>query len=134
MKNRMSGKERLKAALLGEEVDRIPLWLREGFEYGEDIKEDDFTANWKCDVAYKELVKELFQIADFFEDVSIYPDNRYLLIPDKYIERSKCIYTSKNSMEYNTIIHTPTGDLNAKTEYRRGGNRQVGQKNTLLNL
>ena len=27
----MNGKERLQAAIKGESVDRVPIWLREGF-------------------------------------------------------------------------------------------------------
>ena len=52
----MTGKERMLAAIKGEPVDRVPIWLREGFDFQHPIASaDDFSMSWKKDPRYIEL-------------------------------------------------------------------------------
>ncbi len=63
----MTSKQRIRAAMKGEPVDRPPIWLREGFNIGGDIQGEpmadvlgsggdaDFTLGWKLESLYREL-------------------------------------------------------------------------------
>ena len=79
----MTGKERLLAAMRGEEVDRAPIWLREGFPVlGCPADADDFQLGWQADPLYHDLFDTVTPHADVFSGWGIPCTNRDLLVPD----------------------------------------------------
>ena len=132
----MTGKQRMYAAIKGEEVDRPPIWLREGFNIGGNIKEEpmqdvhgsadehdaDFYLGWKNEPLYRELFEYVEDAADTMVswDLDGYL-NRFLVIPPKYI------HDKETRIDDDTIIvdgwvDTPRGKLTWQDKLSRGLN------------
>lgn len=132
----MTGKERLYAAIKGKEVDRPPLWLREGFNIGGPIKEEpmqdvhssggeesvDFFLGWKDEPLYRELYDYVKDTADTMVswDLNGYL-NRFMVIPPEFIQ------TEEKKVDENTYmvegkVRTPKGELTFKDKLLRGVN------------
>ena len=121
MKGEMTGKQRLTAALKGEPVDRVPIWLREGFPIAEPFPEpDDFTRGWQYDHIYQDL----------FRDISPYADailgwgfggwaNRFLMTPPHRIHTRETM-VGADLKRVEGVVDTPRGDLVFVDEVKRG--------------
>ena len=121
MNGEMTGKERLTAALKGEPVDRVPIWLREGFPIGESYPEpDDFTRGWQHDQIYQDLFRDISPYADAIYRWGISGwMNRFLMMPPHRIHtRETMVGTDLKRVE--GIIDTPRGDLTFVKEVKRG--------------
>ena len=123
--NQMSGRERWMSALLGKPVDRIPNWLLSplNFDPTENFT-NHFALDWKMDSRYRKMMTEFsgLGLIDEIRQVSIYPFNRYLLIPQKFIENKTVIQKDSVTMERAAVVHTPHGDLFTLSETKRGVN------------
>jgi uroporphyrinogen-III decarboxylase len=130
----VTGKERLFAAITGKDVDRPPIWLREGFNIGGPILgeplldvlgeggDTNFTTSWKLDPQYQELFEFLSPHVEVIRswDIGSYI-NRYLMIPPKYIKR--CVrQIDKNTIMIDGTIETQNGVLTFKDQLTRGFN------------
>ena len=131
---RMTGRQRLLAALRGEPVDRPPIWLREGFNIGADPMgepmEDvlgagggqELLIGWKRDPAYQELfsfVSPHVEVMRSWGTGGVI--NRFLMIPPEHIHREE------RQIDHDTIhvdgrVDTPKGPLKFRDEIRRGIN------------
>lgn len=115
----MSGRARLEAAFRGEAVDRVPIWLREGFPVLEGpANEDDYQRGWQADTLYRELFDDIAPHADTMEGWSIPGMNRMLLVPPEVIETTRETI-SPDLERVRTTIHTPRGDLAGANELQR---------------
>ena len=82
----MTGKERLRAAMKGEALDRVPIWLREGFFlYNGFSDADDFRNGWQQDPVYRDLCTYVEPYIDYFVPWNIGALNRFLMIPPSAI-------------------------------------------------
>jgi uroporphyrinogen-III decarboxylase len=132
----VTGKERLLAALRGQEVDRPPIWLREGFNIGGDIRGEplqnlkgleaklapDFCLGWKDDSLYRELFEFVDPVADTMVSWNIGEHiNRFLVIPPGYIHR-EVKQVDDRTLIVDGTIETPRGVLTFKDKLIRGIN------------
>lgn len=132
----MTGKERMLAAICGKEVDRPPIWLREGFNIGGNIKGEplqnlkgmerelssDFYLGWKDDPLYRELFEYLNSVADTMVSWNIAEHiNRFLVIPPEHIRR-KIVKIDDCTCIIDGWIETPRGALTFKDKLIRGFN------------
>ncbi len=116
----MTSAARLLAAYRGEPVDRVPVWLREGFPLsGELPAADDFARGWQADPLYRELYEYVAPRVDWIAHWAVNGTNRWLMIPASAIE-SETVETSADRRQVRSTVHTPRGDLFAAREYRRG--------------
>lgn len=108
----MTGKERFLAATLGEPVDRVPIWLREGFDFHQPLPEaDDFTYGWRATPEYRAL----WEFARPWCDMRVRwaPGghfNRTLGIDPRLIEAQTEDLDAETRRTVRTV-HTPDGDL-----------------------
>jgi hypothetical protein len=122
------------AAIKGEQVDRPPIWLREGFNIGgdpmgepmEDVLgggvEPEFLLGWKKDPLYQELLRHVEPHVDVMRSWSINGFiNRFLMIPPKHIHR-ETVPVDKDTFQVNGWVETPAGRLTFKDEIKRGIN------------
>jgi len=119
----MTGKERFRAAMHGEPVDRVPIWLREGFDFHLPLPgEGHFTLGWRADPHYLEL----WEFAREFGDLRIgwSPGghfNRFLgITPGAMVTETEVL--DEDRRRTHTTIRTPRGDLTGIRETRRGTN------------
>ena len=106
----MTSKERMYAAYRGDPVDRVPIWLREGFALSHPPAEaDHFNAGWQTDPLYRELIDYVKPHADDIVGWGI-PGNRLLMIPGRYI-RSQTVEDAPTHRIDEITIDTPSGDL-----------------------
>jgi len=118
----MTGKERTLATMRGEEVDRVPIWLREGFPVTEGPADaDDYANGWQADPAYRELFEYVAPYGEVVSGWGAAPFNRMLMIPPKYM-RGEREEVSKDLIRSHTYVDTPRGELHGITEMRRGLN------------
>ena len=76
----MTGEERLKAAMRGEAVDRVPIWLREGMAVLESpAPNDDFRNGWQAEPLYSNLLAEIAPHADVITGWGLPGTNRLIL-------------------------------------------------------
>lgn len=124
MSDTMTGKERLTAALKGEPVDRVPIWLREGFPVSEPLAEaDDFANGWQADPLYRALYAD---ISPYIDDIRNWTPfggwaNRFLMVPPENIH-SEIVQVSADLKRQEGVIDTPRGPLTFANEFRRGFN------------
>jgi len=135
VKKRMTGKQRLTAALKGEPVDRVPIWLREGFPIGEPFpQEGDFSRGWMHQEVYQEL----------FDYVSPYVDairgwsccgwaNRFLMIPPNRIHTKESMVDA-NTERIEGTVDTPRGQLTFLRKRKRGDNTSWDVKDLVESL
>ena len=118
----MTGRERLFAAMRGEAVDRVPIWLREGFELYDDLPaEDDFRDDWKLDCVYRDLCDYVAPYIDHFVPWNIGATNRFLMIPPDAIIRTG-EHRKGDTLSVEGHIRAPGRDLPFRTEWRRHNN------------
>jgi uroporphyrinogen-III decarboxylase len=117
----MTGKERMLAAMLGEAVDRPPIWLREGFDFLQPIPgADHFSQGWKADPEYVELLEFAREHCDMRVGWSAGGHfNRTLAIPPHVMKR-ETETVDADTRRARTIIETPKGRLTSVHESRRG--------------
>lgn len=116
----MNGRERITAALRGEPVDRVPIWLREGFPtVNGPADADDFQRGWQADPLYRDLFDCVAPHVDSIEGFGGFPQNRWLMVPWKYISGETVEDTPRRRV-HRTTIRTPRGDLHDVTEVTRG--------------
>lgn len=130
----MTGRERLLAAIRGEQVDRPPIWLREGFNIGGDLlaepmqdvlgggADQEFLLGWKRDALYRELFEYVSPHVDVMRSWSVNGFlNRFLLIPPE------CIHRESKQVDDDTIrvdgwVETQKRRLTFCDEIKRGIN------------
>jgi len=116
----MTSAERLLAAYRGEAVDRVPVWLREGFPpFGELAPAGDFSRGWQSDKLFRELYEELAPRVDWSATWRVLGTNRWLTVPGSAIE-SEMLEDSGSVRRRKLTVRTPRGELFAVTEQRRG--------------
>lgn len=81
----MTGRERFLAALKGHDVDRPPIWLREGMNIFTNANADSFLTNWKEDKIYKTLIDDIKEDIDIMGKAKLGQGNRFLMISDDSI-------------------------------------------------
>ncbi|MDP6779859.1 MAG: uroporphyrinogen decarboxylase family protein [Candidatus Latescibacteria bacterium] len=117
----MTGKQRMRAAILGEPVDRVPIWLREGFDFHLPIPDaDDFSRGWRADPDYVALWEFAREHCDM--RVGWTPGghlNRTLGITPTAIE-SRSEVVDDNTRRTHTTVHTPQGELTGIRVAHRG--------------
>ena len=118
---KMTSKQRLKAALVGEPVDRAPIWLREGFPVAEAYpSQDDFSSAWMWAPLYRELYEHVAPHADAIRSWGIGGwGNRFLMIPPNRIHATER-QVSPDVLRSEGYIDTPRGKLPFINEKRRG--------------
>lgn len=119
----MNGKERLLAAMRGEAVDRVPIWLREGFEVHKSIPpEDDFREGWRNQRSYRELRDHVAPYIDLVEGWGVGSHlNRFLMVPASAIVHER-EGTSGDTLYNEGYIDTPSGPLSFRREWKRHNN------------
>ncbi len=120
----MTPRQRLEAAYRGEAVDRVPIWLREGFPVlTGPADKDNFRAGWQAEPLYRELFSEIAPHAAAYAGWGIPAQNRFLMVPPEVIE-TRMEDVSDDVKRNHIVIHTPRGDLTAIKEIHR--NEQTG--------
>ena len=117
----MTGKERMLAAILGRPVDRVPIWLREGFYFARPLPDAaDFTFGWRAEPDYVELWEYLRERCDTIEGWTCGRHfNRYLGVSPARMSAEETM-ADRDTWRATTTIDTPKGPLYAVTERRRG--------------
>jgi uroporphyrinogen-III decarboxylase len=128
--NKMTGKERLLAAIRGEEVDRVPVWIH-GFPIGEGLPDKGhFTKGWMAEKEYKELFEAKEKYTDAWKIWHLagkgfrpYSEmdftNRHMLVPPKYVHFEERQVTAELRY-YEGRVDTPRKRLTFRSEVRRG--------------
>ena len=116
----VSSRERLFAAMRGEPVDRVPIWMREGFPVERPLPEsDDFTRGWMADPLYQELYDYVEPHMDRTFGWGGGGFNRTIVIPPGSM-KSEEIARTDDYVRRRTTISTPRGELTSVREQRRG--------------
>ena len=116
----MNGRERLTAAMRGDKVDRVPIWLREGFEaYERPTDPKDFRQGWKHDSVYRDLRDYVEPHIDYFVPWKIGALNRSLMIPPKSIVTREDSLTESGSLVSEGYIQCPGCRLPFRIEWKR---------------
>lgn len=117
------------AATVGEPVDRVPIWLREGFDVlHEPPGPDDFSRAWQADSEYLDLVEFARDACDLrIGWASGGHFNRTLAIPPRYMSGTTEII-DENTRRHIRTIDTPKGTLTAVSESHRGETTAWGVK------
>jgi hypothetical protein len=117
----MTGRERFRAATLGEPVDRVPIWLREGFEFHlPPPTRDDFSGSWQAlpeYLAFREFAEPFCDLRVNWAPGAHF--NRTLGIPPDRIS-STVEQVTGNLRRTTQSIHTPKGVLTGVRESHRG--------------
>lgn len=126
---KMTGKQRIIATLKGEKTDRIPIWLRDQFNYGGDFRIrnekildvlllSDFPDSWvDADPNMQAIIKHHRRVSGDIIREFVVPDkvcNRLLCIPPSKITLTDTRY-SGNQMHSHYEVHTPKGVLTTVT-------------------
>ena len=121
IKGTMTGKERMRAALLGEPVDRVPIWLREGFDFHLGLPDaDDFSLGWRAEAEYRELWGYAGEYCDLRSSWSPGGHFNRVLGIDPAAFESRTETVSDDIERVHTTVHTPAGNLVGVSERRRG--------------
>jgi uroporphyrinogen-III decarboxylase len=119
----MTGKERMTAAFRGEPVDRVPIWLREGFDFHLPTPDaEDFALGWRADPDYRSFCEYAAEFCDLRVNWS--PGghfNRVLGIDPRHIE-TETRQIGPDTRHLHTVVHTPQGDLEGIKVHSRGEN------------
>ncbi len=120
----MTGRERMQAAMLGESVDRAPIWLREGFDLEDDPPgPEDFLNGWKADPVYRECRDYVVPHIDFIRGWGAGHMNRFLMIPPENIVFGEA-ETRGDDRIRTGFIRTPKGDLPFEERWKRHNNNR----------
>lgn len=114
----MTGRERFYNALKGDDVDRPPIWLREGMELFESNNIDTFLQDWKNDDIYRKLMDDVSPHIDLMTQTGIGQGNRFLMIPDNHISYNTKL--KNNERIINGEIKTSKGILTFINKQTRG--------------
>lgn len=125
----MTGKARMRAAMLGEPVDRVPIWVREGFDFHLPVPDaSHFSLGWRANPEYVALCA-------FARD---YCDMRVGWSPGGHFNRTlgitphamtgKTEALDENRRRTYTTVQTPKGVLTGVRESHRGTNTSWGVK------
>ncbi len=115
----MTGRERLTAALLGREVDRVPIWLREGFPIVPGpAAADHFAHGWQAEPLYRELFAAVAPQADAVLNWGIPGINRQLVTSKEHMRR-ETVGVGKDVRQVRETVQTRAGILEAVSEQRR---------------
>ena len=117
----MTGKERLMAAFKGEPVDRVPIWLREGFPIAQPLAEaDDFAQGWQWEEGYQDLLRYVCPHADVMRGWGLDGwTNTFTMVPPHRIQTTETMVTPDIKRIEGTV-DTPRGKLTFVSEQRRG--------------
>ncbi len=116
----MNSRERMRAAILGEPVDRAPIWLREGFPIVTGpAAADDFSRGWQADPIYRELFEYVRPHVDEFAGWSVFGQNRFLMIPPTAIS-GELVVDEPDRKQTKVTLKTPRRELVGYRESRRG--------------
>lgn len=116
----MTSRQRLFAAMRGEPVDRVPIWMREGFPVERPLPEaDHFTQGWMAEPLYQELYDHVEPHMDRTFGWGGGGFNRMLMIPPKNMRHEETLRTEQ-IVQGQCIVTTPQGELVARREQRRG--------------
>jgi len=116
----MNPKERMLAAIRGMDVDRVPIWLREGFALLTDPADaDDFSCGWQADPLYHELIAAMAPHVSCKVWWGIGGMNRNMMVPSKAGVKRPC-ETEGDVRQGVAEIRTPDGVLTMVGEWRRG--------------
>lgn len=116
----MTGRERLFAAMRGESVDRVPIWMREGFPADRPLPDaEDFSRGWMAEPLYQELYDYVEPHMDKTFGWGGGGFNRTIMIPPDRFE-SEEIERTDDHVRNRTTITTPRGELTSVRESRRG--------------
>ncbi len=117
----MTGKQRMWAAMNGDPVDRVPIWVREGFDVHKPLPPaDDYFLSWRREADYEELWHFMRPYCDIKVGWSAGAHfNRFLGIPPHRMRSEKKVLDD-NRYQIHTTIDTPKGNLLAVSEFRRG--------------
>ena len=116
----MTSRERLFAAMRGEPVDRVPIWMREGFPVERPLPDaDDFTRGWMAEPLYQELYDYIEPHMDRTFGWGGGGFNRTIMIPSKYSSTEEIARTD-DCVRNRTTISTPRGELTSVRDQRRG--------------
>jgi hypothetical protein len=114
----MTGRERLHAALTGQEPDRVCIWLREGFNpLGRPASADHFRLGWQADPLYHQLHQIVSPWADDFSFWGI-PGNRFCMASRDVIQ-TRMEEQTPELTRTRTTIPTGKGDLHSIVERHR---------------
>ncbi|MCX7016101.1 MAG: hypothetical protein NTW86_26675 [Candidatus Sumerlaeota bacterium] len=117
----MTGKQRMRAAILGEPIDRVPIWLREGFDFcTPPAGKDNFAHGWQAEPDYRELWEFAREHCDMRLGWS--PGghfNRMLNIPPRFM-KTETETVDRDTRRTRVTIETPKGNLISVSEQRRG--------------
>jgi uroporphyrinogen-III decarboxylase len=119
----MTGRERLLAALRGQPVDRVPIWLREGFEVLAPIPPaDDFRNGWRNQPLYQSLRDYVAPHVDLIAGWGVGGHlNRFLMIPPASIVDTK-EGVCGDTLFREGYIDTPKGRLPFRREWKHYNN------------
>jgi len=118
----MTSRERLEAAMRGDPVDRVPIWVREGFAVHEPpAGADDFRCGWQAAPVYRELLDYVKPHVDEFVGWGMSGFNRALMVPPRVIS-GETIEEAHETIRRRTTLDTPAGPLHGISEVRRDVN------------
>ncbi len=116
----MTSRQRLTAALRGDPVDRVPIWLREGFAITEAAAAaDDFRLGWQAESLYRELLEHVVPHCDDFVGWGISCINRQLMTAKSNFRRV-VEEESPDRQRWRMEVETAEGTLTCRHEARRG--------------
>ena len=131
----MTGKERMLAATKGQPVDRVPIWIREGFDFHHPTPAaDDFSLGWRSDpdyVSFLDFAREHCDMRVSWSPAGYF--NRTMAIPPDRIN-TEIEVVNENIKRVISTIDTPKGPLVAVSERRRGENMGWQVKYPVENL
>ncbi|MFW5870792.1 MAG: uroporphyrinogen decarboxylase family protein [Candidatus Sumerlaeota bacterium] len=114
----MNNRERFLKALKGEEVDRVPIWLREGIAVVNPPAEaEDYQRGWQADPIYRDLLDYVRPHVVDFSPWGL-PGNRFLMVPPSSVEWETIEDTPVHRI-HKTTIKTPKGELHQIAEINR---------------
>lgn len=116
----MTSKQRLMAALRGEPVDRVPIWLREGFAITvPPAGAEDFRLGWQAEPLYRELVEHVQPHCDDYVAWGTVCINRQLMTAPGRIKRVE-EESTVDRQRWRIEVETAQGVLISRHEARRG--------------
>lgn len=117
----MNNRQRLRAALLGEAVDRPPIWLRSGFDFTRPPAEaDDPFLGWQAEPRYRDLyefAKPHCAMRLFWEPTDHF-NTPAGVAPSRF--HRETIRDDESGTEQEDRVDTPRGPLVSRRERRPG--------------
>lgn len=119
----MTGYERMSAAHRGDPVDRVPIWLREGFEICDPLPaKEDFLNGWKQSPEYLETLEYVRPHIDLVKNWGVGEvNNRFLMIPPGFIKHESTRIEGNLQVQIGSI-KTAKRDLPFKRVWKKHNN------------